>query len=1621
MKNKFPLALVFFFLSFYGFSQDCATQKVITDDVICSGQVASITLSSSEIGVTYILRDGTTNIPGQTFTGNGGDLIFNPSPTTTTTYNVFVVECGFSYDDLATVTVNPIPDATASITSQTICSGGSISDILLSGSLVGTNFNWTRNNSAFVTGIPTSGSGDISGILNNNTTIPRTTTFTITPILNGCQGAAITATVTVNPQININITSNTIQRCSGLSTTLTGISSNISGTTYSWTRDNLINVNNISDNGSGLNIGVPINNTFVPQTVNFTITPIANGCSGTPFIISLIVNPRPNAIASLTTQNICSEDAIQDILISSDVAGTTFNWVRNNTINVTGISNNGSGNSISGSLTNNTLSNQTVTFTITPTSPENCNGSNITVTVIVYPTPYANITNGSQTICSGNNISTISFAGISGTIYEWTRDNNTNVTGISNSGSGNISGNLTNTTSIQQIVTFIITPIRNNCPGTPVTTTVTVEPISVGGAVTVSQPNVNPVVRTTTLCHIGSGTLYLSGHYGNIVRWESSTNAGITWVPITNTNDTYNYTNITQTTIYRAVIKNEPNCALAYSTSAMVNIIPNLRPSPVVATPAIICNGDSSVLTSQSSYATSSILATGGTFSNANPPGWSVSGCPNCLNASASNTLEGPWRLSATNGGTYSGINYTSSGKFAIVNGEYNSILYTPTFNTYGLSTASLTFNHAYNLLAGAWGKIEISVNGAAYVTLAQFNGPSALGPYNNFSPTSIDLNAYLGQPNLRLRFNYHGVGASSWAVDNIQIPDAPLNLSTQWVDSITGEVISNNANMTVTPSVTTTYAITSFLNGCNSFGTDGTAYVTVTVNQRPTAVIGQDQFVCFGGTARMNINFTGSAPWKITYFNGTTSTTISNINSNPYVLTIPNVTTNRTYTITALSDSKCTAIPSDISGSATITVLNGTRGVWTGLVSTDWFDCMNWEGGLPNATVDAVIPNTVSIMPIIDPQNSPYAAAYNNIANARDIIIANGASLEMTLNSNLEVKRNWINSGTFNPGQGTVTFNASTNNSVQTINSGINLSESFYNLITNCTNGALGVRVEDGFELTVINNLILTQGDLRLIGEAQLVQNGATNNPAGGSGSLLKDQQGTKSSYHYNYWSSPVNPSSTNYTVASVLKDGTNSATNPFNPGNITFGYDITFADGPISNPIKISSRWIYKYAANTNDYFLWQAIRETGSIKVGEGFTMKGVTGTALNTDSQNYVFRGKPNNGDINLNLAVDQVYLIGNPYPSALDADAFIRDNIKDGGNATTNVFNGVLYFWDHFGGQEHFLGQYVGGYATYSLMGGVVAISNDPLINSNGQSGSKTPKRHIAVGQGFFVQSMLDATIVANNSNLISPVTGGTVQFKNSQRVFKTESPANSIFFRNTTSIVNTESDSRQKIRLSFEAPSGLKRQLLIGADFNTTESFDLGYDAPLIDLNNEDMYWNLNEAKLVIQAIPDFNPTTQIPVGIKINTDGISKIKIDELENIPSTTEIYLFDNATGIYHDIKNTVFETNLAIGEYPNRFSLRFTNETLSNDDIENIPNSIMIYVDNTEFLNIKNTSLDITSEVVYLYNLLGQKVATWNTEEELQQNIKLPVDKFQSGTYIVKVKTNSGLLTKKIIIK
>ncbi|TDE27916.1 T9SS type A sorting domain-containing protein, partial [Flavobacterium ranwuense] len=571
--------------------------------------------------------------------------------------------------------------------------------------------------------------------------------------------------------------------------------------------------------------------------------------------------------------------------------------------------------------------------------------------------------------------------------------------------------------------------------------------------------------------------------------------------------------------------------------------------------------------------------------------------------------------------------------------------------------------------------------------------------------------------------------------------------------------------------------------------------------------------------------------------------------------------------------------------------------------------------------------------------------------------------------------------------------------------------------------------------------------GTIDLVGESQLVQKRyGTYNPtdqlfittqfsesifdATSLGYIERDQQGKKNSFNYNYWSSPVSTiqgliNNTPHNVPGILRDGTNSA----DPKTITFGDGAFFADGPNTTFINISNRWIWSYNSATpdsntdwDDYFQWNYIGNTGSLKAGEGFTMKGTGGAADLDVTQNHVFVGKPNSGTITLPLPPIQTYLVGNPYPSALDANEFILDNLAGRNAEGKNVFNGALYFWDHFGKSDnHILAEYQGGYATYTLTGGVKAINDSPLNVNDGSWGSKVPGRYIPVGQGFFVDAYLDPTI----NGTTTTVDGGYINFKNSQRVFVRETSSSSIFMKTAgtknTKKTDTDIDTRSKIRLGFDSPVGMHRQLLVGADSNTTPLFDIGYDAQMFDMNENDMYWELSNSQFVIQAIPDFNVNQIIPIGLAIANEGKATIKIDALENIPETTKIYLHDNITGIYHDIRNSNFTISLAIGEYKNRFSLQFTNKTLDVEENNLNDGLIVLYSNNYKVLIIQNKILDATVNEVHLFNLLGQAMANWDVKDENQTKIQIPIKNLSSGVYIVKLKTSKGDYGKKIIIK
>ena len=542
--------------------------------------------------------------------------------------------------------------------------------------------------------------------------------------------------------------------------------------------------------------------------------------------------------------------------------------------------------------------------------------------------------------------------------------------------------------------------------------------------------------------------------------------------------------------------------------------------------------------------------------------------------------------------------------------------------------------------------------------------------------------------------------------------------------------------------------------------------------------------------------------------------------------------------------------------------------------------------------------------------------------------------------------------------------------------------------------------------------------GFIDLEGESQLVQGENSMLDPASIGKIERDQQGTADLYTYNYWSSPVKPqnsASINFRVMDVMKDGSN----PSNPSNINFssiGYD-----GAATNPIKIADYWIWKYAnLPLNTYSAWQHVRRTGTVMPGEGFTMKG-PGTGSISTPQNYVFNGLPNNGDINLTLAANNDYLVGNPYPSAIDANQFIRDNGPEFDYDNTPIsgsvplVSGTIYFWEHWGGGSHYLQDYQGGYASYNYSGSIAAAykgSNHPNL-APGSSPTKKPGRYIPVGQGFFV--------TGENS--------GTINFNNGQRLFHKEN-RNSVFMRSAFSddenideseTDDIEEDLRMKFRIGFNSVNTIRRQLLLTIDDNATPSVDWAFDGKLNENQIDDMFWVINEEAYIIQASNEAEVTSIYPLGIKTDTDGLNTIMLDALENVPSDMNVYLHDIELDIYHDLRVSDYEIFLNAGEYLTRFEITFGTP----EDILGINDQItshidVLYSNDIDKIVVVNPNA-IALKSMTLYNMLGQSVYTIENLEENNYS-EYKIRNLSTGAYIIKLQTATGsFVTKKIIIQ
>ena len=566
---------------------------------------------------------------------------------------------------------------------------------------------------------------------------------------------------------------------------------------------------------------------------------------------------------------------------------------------------------------------------------------------------------------------------------------------------------------------------------------------------------------------------------------------------------------------------------------------------------------------------------------------------------------------------------------------------------------------------------------------------------------------------------------------------------------------------------------------------------------------------------------------------------------------------------------------------------------------------------------------------------------------------------------------------------------------------------------------------VKANSKLVVSNDLFIEfdqdfilDGEVRLIGDAQLVQSHSGLSNVQGNGVIYRDQTANVPNvYRYHYWSSPVTAAlgNTNYTTSTVMFDGTTPTSENSTAQAInwqSWNGNLSSLNGSPTNPITIATWWVYAYSNGTTRDD-WNQRLHTGTIDIASGFIMKS-TGRA----PQTYTFMGSPNDGTYSKVLTPGTTSLLGNPYPSVIDTQQFISDN--------TNVIDGTLYFWEHQGevtttdvqAEGHGRNGYIGGYSQRNEAMGVAANSVTDGTAGLGEGTYTSPPQFIAVGQGFFVSAP------ANK--------GGTLTFENSQRASST----NNIFFRNR----NNENDDIPKFKLGMDyidngarwhpitgnlyfldnfENSSVHRQLGINFKEGNTFSYESGYDSQIFDLQPTDMYWDIEEleSNLVIAGVGKINADLQIPIGLDLETDDPVTLMIDELENMDGY-QIYLGDLVTGRIYNLLNGPVELDLPKGRYTDRFILLFGGEALSTDDVPFL-SDFNVYMNNdSDNLVIRNNNNSII-EKVELFNILGQPIRTWNNIDSTGVYQELQVTA-PTAIYIVKVTTEKGEITKKVVI-
>ncbi|MCI2228206.1 T9SS type A sorting domain-containing protein [Polaribacter sp. MSW13] len=403
------------------------------------------------------------------------------------------------------------------------------------------------------------------------------------------------------------------------------------------------------------------------------------------------------------------------------------------------------------------------------------------------------------------------------------------------------------------------------------------------------------------------------------------------------------------------------------------------------------------------------------------------------------------------------------------------------------------------------------------------------------------------------------------------------------------------------------------------------------------------------------------------------------------------------------------------------------------------------------------------------------------------------------------------------------------------------------------------------------------------------------------------------------------------------------------------------TLATGTINT----DNRGIAKYI---NDGSAWNYYQDGyaggDTFANGQGYSV-----SLANPDDISFTGTMPINDVTIPITTDTNGFNLVGNPYPS------FIAANNNANGtnnvlkiNDTDNDFltESTIWLWNE-------------GNNSYDIV-------NHTTNNASFQ---------IAPGQGFFVSS--------NGNNTLSI----TEAMQSHQG----------------TDTFQRSANTRTEIQLIVSDGTNTKNADIFYID-GTTTGFDNGYDSSIFGGVSHsfaiytEAVSNGTGKKLGVQSLPNADLETMIiPVGVKAAA-GKEITFTAEAFNLPSDIKVFLEDRATNTFTRLDETDSHYTITLNNALNgigRFYIHTTPSVLKVNN--NTLNTVSIFKTNTSTIRING--LPQGKATVSLFNVLGKQVVNNSFSANGVKDISLP--KLATGIYIVKLQTETGNLTKKIILE